>query len=252
MKAKELTNVLGFSFSKWGMKDTVEYIVDHLHQERAALEHTMHVVTANPEIVMLGLENEALREAMLSADLITPDGTGVVWASEHLGNPVQERVAGYDMVHEICKTSAERPFSVFLFGANEEVNSKAAENLKKLYPRIDVVGRRNGYYEKSEEQQIFEQINQAKPDLLLVALGCPRQEFWIQKYKDRLQAKVAIGVGGSLDVLSGTVKRAPLLWQKMRLEWLHRLLVQPSRWRRQLLLPQFVLKVRKEKKRRNK
>src|SRR5690606_18142772 len=125
-----------------------------------ALEHTMHVVTANPEIVMFGLEDEALREAMLSADLITPDGTGVVWASEHLGNPVQERVAGYDMVHEICKTSAERPFSVFLFGANEEVNSKAAENLKKLYPRIEVVGRRNGYYEKSEEQQIFEEINQ--------------------------------------------------------------------------------------------
>ncbi|GAA0367745.1 WecB/TagA/CpsF family glycosyltransferase [Bacillus horti] len=248
VKAKVQTNILGFSFSKWGMKDTVDYVVSYLHKDRAEFPHTVHIVTANPEIVMTGLENQELAQAMHTADLITPDGTGIVWAAEHLGDPMPERVAGYDMLHEIAKTSNERPFSVFLLGANEEVNSKAANQLAKQYPHVTVVGRRNGYFDDSQEPEIFDEINALKPDLLLVALGFPKQELWIQRYKQQLQAKVAIGVGGSFDVLAGVVKRAPMMWQKLRLEWLHRLLSQPSRLPRQLAIPKFVLRIKKEKK----
>ncbi|WP_202079417.1 WecB/TagA/CpsF family glycosyltransferase [Caldalkalibacillus salinus] len=240
-------NVLGIPFSKMDMTETTQWITKRLHTLRTDMAHTHHIVTANPEIVMFTTRDAELKRIVQDADLVTPDGTGIVWAANHLGDPVPERVAGYDMLHQVCQTSQEKPFSVYILGANEEVNRKAAEKIRALYPQIDVVGRKNGYYHPDDEEAIVRQINAAKPDLLLVALGCPRQEQWIAKYKETLQAKVAIGVGGSLDVLAGEVKRAPVLWQKLRLEWLHRLLSQPSRWKRQLDLPRFVLKVRKAK-----
>lgn len=209
---------------------------------------TVHVVTANPEVVMAALEDKSLYTILMEAELITADGIGVVWASNQLGDPVAERVAGYDLLHELCKTSFRQPFRLYVFGASEEVNRKAAENLVKTYPNIELVGRRNGYYDEAEESNIVREINRARPHVLLVALGVPKQEAFIYKHKHALEVNVAIGVGGSLDVLAGAVKRAPRIWQKLRLEWLYRLLSQPSRWRRQLALPRFALKVLQEKR----
>jgi N-acetylglucosaminyldiphosphoundecaprenol N-acetyl-beta-D-mannosaminyltransferase len=240
------TDVLGIPFSKMGMRDTVDWLLPSIY----ASPSTVHVVTANPEVVMAAREDEQLKEILAEAELITADGIGVVWASRQFADPIAERVAGYDLLHELCQTSSQKPFSVYIFGASEEVNRKATENLLNAYPNIKLAGRRNGYYDEADESNIVREINTAEPDLLLVALGVPKQERFIYRYKRELKANVAIGVGGSLDVLAGAVKRAPLIWQKLRLEWLYRLLCQPSRWRRQLVLPRFAIKVLQEKQKR--
>lgn len=242
---KKTTMVLDIPFCKWPMFQTTEWISTQLHTQANRLTQ---VVTANPEIVMTAQNNAQLRLALHEADLITPDGTGIVWAANYLGDPVAERVAGYDLLHELCKMSEERPFSVYLLGAKEETNQKAADKLTEMYPNLHIVGRRNGYFNVEEEQDIINEINELRPNLLLVALGFPKQEIWIHQHKHKLKVNVAIGVGGSLDVLAGTVKRAPEIWQKLRIEWLYRLLQEPSRFRRQLVLPKFVLAVIRYKK----
>lgn len=246
----ELTWVLGIPFCRWSMKQVTDWITSHWDETKLTSQPDMakYIVTANPEIVMGALENKQLKEALLQADLVTPDGTGIVWAADYLGKPVSERVAGYDLLHAICKTAEDRPFSVYLLGAKEETNQQAAARLAAMYPKLHIVGRHHGYFTDEEEQAIIADINQCQPDLLLVALGFPKQEIWIQKYKAELRVKVAIGVGGSFDVLAGRVKRAPQIWQNLRLEWLYRLLQEPSRIKRQLALPKFVLAVRRHKK----
>lgn len=255
--------VLGIPFCRWPMQEVRDWITSHWakaeqaeqqktarHVDAALQQKTArHVVTANPEIVMAALQNDELKEALLQADLVTPDGTGIVWAAAYLGKPVAERVAGYDLLHAICHTAEESPFSVYLLGAKEEINRQAADRLAAMYPRLQIVGRRHGYFTKEEEQAIVEEINRLEPDLLLVALGFPKQEIWIKRYKTVLKVKVAIGVGGSFDVLAGKVKRAPKIWQNLRLEWLYRLLQEPGRIRRQIALPRFVLEIRRHKKR---
>lgn len=252
----ETTTILGVPFCRWSQEKVTSWIKECLisneetidEQGSARAQQPKHIVTANPEIVMGALADEELMQALLDADLITPDGTGIVWAADYLGQPVAERVAGYDLFHDLCRTSKEEPFSIYLLGAKEETNRKAAIKLESLYPQLQIVGRRNGYFTIEEEQAIIEEINRLQPDLLLVALGFPKQEIWIYQHKADLQVKVAIGVGGSFDVLAGTVKRAPQLWQKWRIEWLYRLLQEPSRWKRQMALPKFVLAVRRYKK----
>lgn len=238
--------VMGIPFSKRDMQQTVDAILQQLHAEHTA--SLFHVVTANPEIVMAARENKELHQIMQKAGLITADGIGVVWAAKQFGTPLPERVPGFDLVLALLQTAEQRPFSVYLLGASEEANQRAAEKIKSDYPAVEVAGRRNGFYTPEEEEGIAAEIKAKQPDLLLVALGCPKQEQFIAKYRDQRLAKVAIGVGGTFDGLAGIMKRAPLIWQKLNLEWLHRLLSQPTRWRRQLVLVRFVFAVRRELK----
>ncbi|EGL82043.1 glycosyl transferase, WecB/TagA/CpsF family [Caldalkalibacillus thermarum TA2.A1] len=244
MKKNEQVNILGTLFHNKTMSETVNMVMSMLRQDR---EETAHIITANPEMLMIARSEPTLQEVLAHADIITPDGIGIVWASRILNTPIKERVAGYDLLHNLCEQTNYYPFSVFLLGAKEEVNKKAAENLSKLYPNLKIVGRKNGYFKETETDHIVEEVNKASPDLLLVALGVPKQELWIYQNKKRLNAKVAIGVGGSFDVLAGYIKRAPLVWQNLHIEWLYRLLQEPSRWKRQLQLPKFMFCVVKEK-----
>jgi len=220
------------------MKETVAYLTAAIEQRRPH-----HVITANPIMLMAALQDPAYHAMMRSAELIVPDGTGVVWAANRVGVPVQERVPGIDLVHELMKAGEHRRWRVYLLGATDEVIAAAARNLQAGYPAIRIVGYRNGYFGPEEDESVIEAITAAEPDILLVGRSASTQEPWIAKYKSRLNIPVMMGVGGSFDVISGKLKRAPKLFQRMGLEWLYRLMLEPWRFKRMLVLPKFALRV---------
>ncbi len=202
-----------------------------------------HVVTANAEMLHRGIKDGELGAIIASADMVTADGAGVVLASHILSCPVPERVAGYDLMMECLREAAGSAVPVYLLGARPEVLESAVERARELFPGLNVVGRQHGYFNAGDQDRIIAEICSRKPSLLLVALGVPRQEKWIYRYKEKLPPCVAVGVGGSLDVLAGRARRAPLWMQRAGLEWFYRLLKEPSRARRMLSLPLFLLAV---------
>ncbi|TGV16779.1 glycosyltransferase, partial [Mesorhizobium sp. M00.F.Ca.ET.186.01.1.1] len=161
--------------------------------------------------------------------------------------PIRERVTGVELLEALMTEANKHQWGVYLLGAKPDVISLAAEKLAARYPNARLVGYRDGFFRAEDEEKIVQEIAKAKPELLFVALGAPRQDEWMVKYRDRLNASMMMGVGGSFDVISGKVKRAPEIWQKLHLEWFYRLASQPSRWKRQLAIPRFVLTVLKEK-----
>ena len=203
------------------------------------------IVTANAEIIYQASKNEKMQQVINNASLVTADGSGVVWASNQLGKPLAERVTGIDLVNAICEASAEKGWRIYILGSAPGVADQAAQNIMAKYPGCNIVGTHHGYFKESDEPDIMVEIQQLQPDVLFVALGAPKQEYWIVEHNPVLKIPVAMGIGGSMDVLSGNVKRAPLWMQKMSLEWLYRLIIQPSRWRRMLALPKFMLAVKK-------
>lgn len=229
-------------FAKATMQEMVSALESRLEQQQKTF-----VVTANPEIVMQARDKPDFQRCIQQADYITADGIGVVKAAQMIGQPLPERVAGYDMMHELFALCAKRGWSVYMIGAEEEVIVGAVEKVQELYPGIKIVGYRNGFFEL-DDQTIIADIQQAKPDLVLAALGMARQEEWIVQTLPAVDQGVFIGVGGSFDVLAGKVERAPAIFQKANLEWFYRLCKQPSRWRRMLALPKFITTVRKEHK----
>ncbi|MCZ8514855.1 WecB/TagA/CpsF family glycosyltransferase [Paenibacillus filicis] len=224
------------------MKETVTYLARIIESRKPH-----QIITANPIMVMAALEDPQYMRMMREAELIVPDGTGVVWAADYVGNPVAERVPGYDLIHELMRVGESRGWRVYLVGASSEVIEAAADKLKALYPQLQLVGFRNGFFGEKEDDDVIRQIREANPDILLVGRAAATQEPWIAKYKQRLGIPVMMGVGGSFDVLSGKLKRAPLLFQKLRVEWFYRLLQEPWRYKRMLALPKFALKVIREK-----
>ncbi|MFC5469655.1 WecB/TagA/CpsF family glycosyltransferase [Cohnella suwonensis] len=223
------------------MKQTVDYLT------RAIEERKSHrVVTGNPIMLMVGLENPSFHRTLATADLVVPDGAGVVWAARRVKRPVQERVAGFDLMHELLAQGDKRGWSAYLLGASPEIIEAAHEKLAAKYPGVRFVGRRDGYFTESEDSQIVSTIQEAKPDLLFVARATMNQEPWIEKYQSELGVPVVMGVGGSFDVVAGKLKRAPAIFRKLGMEWFYRLLQQPSRFKRMLVLPQFAIKVIKD------
>jgi len=204
-----------------------------------------HVITLNAEIIYQAQSNEELLKIINSADLVTPDGSGVLWAAQKLGQPLKERVTGIDLMTHICRQAYHNKWRIYLLGGEPGVAAEAVEGMKDAFPSIDIAGSWHGYFGEQEEEAILADINTKQPDVLFVALGAPKQEFWIQKHSDYLKAGVMIGVGGSFDVMAGNVRRAPLLFQRMRLEWLWRLLTDPRRIKRMMALPKFMLLVQK-------
>ncbi|MHA0856246.1 WecB/TagA/CpsF family glycosyltransferase [Paenibacillus sp. CMAA1364] len=230
--------IFGIHVSKWGMQDTVSYLTDMI------TSHIPHqVITANPIMVMAALKDPTYMSVMKNAEFIVPDGTGVVWAARVGGQPVQERVAGYDLLHELMRTGEHYNWRVYLLGSTAEVIALTASRLQVQYPGITIVGYHDGFFGSDQDERIVEQIRAATPDILFVARSADTQEPWIGKYKDKLGVPVMMGVGGSFDIISGRSRRAPVIFQKLRLEWLYRLLREPTRIGRMLALPQFVVKV---------
>lgn len=245
LKVKPLTkpvaNILGVPFTTRGFGETVTHLV-----ERIESGEQMHVLTANPEIVMLANENQAFRTIVEQA-YVVPDGIGIVYAAKWTNQPIHERVTGVELVEALMEEADKKQWNVYLLGASPEVIQLAAQKLENRFPNAHIVGYRDGYFRQDEEEQIVQEIASKKTHLLFVAMGSPKQDQWLARYRDQLQASLMMGVGGTFDVISGKVKRAPMLWQKLNLEWLYRLLATPSRWKRQLAIPRFVWTVLKEK-----
>lgn len=206
------------------------------------------IATANAEMLMRATHDDELRSILNAADLVVPDGAGTVWAAHHLGFEMPERVAGYDLAQEIMKRAPSAQRRIFFFGSAPGVADKAKAKAEELYPGISIVGTRNGYFTVEEEPSIIEQIKKAQPDLLLAALGVPKQEKWLAAHLDELNVPVSIGVGGTFDVMAGVMKRAPLWMQRAKLEWLFRAMLQPKRAGRLIALPKFVFKVHASRK----
>jgi len=234
--------IYGVPISKLDMKQTVAYLSDVIERRQPH-----QIITANPIMVMAALEDPVYMRIMQSAELVVPDGTGVVWAANYVGDPVAERVPGYDLLQELMKAGERKGWKVYLLGASPEVIQAAADRLKASYPGIQLVGVRDGYFKEAQDEEVIEDIVKAAPDLLFVGRSVATQEPWIDKYKEQLGIPVMMGVGGSFDVLSGKLKRAPKLFQKLRLEWFYRLLQEPWRYKRMLVLPKFALKVMRDK-----
>jgi N-acetylglucosaminyldiphosphoundecaprenol N-acetyl-beta-D-mannosaminyltransferase len=211
-----------------------------------------YIVTLNAEIIYKAQEDPDLLQIINTADLVTPDGSGVLWAARQLSEPLKERVTGIDLMVQVCQQAHHAGWRLYLFGGAPGVADMAADNIREQFADINIVGTRNGYFSPAEEGYIIEDIEEQKPDVLFVALGAPKQEKWINSHREKLKAAVIIGVGGSFDVLAGNIKRAPVLWQKMRLEWLWRLLSDPRRIKRMMALPKFMILVKKSKRQREK
>lgn len=229
-------NVLGTDFDNVNMNEALDKAEALMAERRGA-----YVVTPNPEIVMLARENAAMAGAVDCADLVIPDGIGVIYGAKILGTPLKEKVPGCDFAAALMERMGKKGQSVFLFGSKPGVADMAAENLQKKYPGLVIAGTNDGYF--TDDGPIIEKINAAKPDLMLVCLGAPKQEIWMNSHKKELDVGLMIGAGGSMDVFAGVVERAPEAWQKAGLEWLHRLLKEPKRVGRMMKLPKFLILV---------
>jgi N-acetylglucosaminyldiphosphoundecaprenol N-acetyl-beta-D-mannosaminyltransferase len=201
------------------------------------------VVTVNPEMVMAARDDPSFRCDLNAAELNVADGVGLVLAARLLGRSVQERVTGSDGIYRLAAHCARRGYRPFFLGATPGVAQVAAERLVEKNPSLEVAGTYAGSPRVEDENDIITLVRAAAPDLLLVAYGVPAEEKWIARNRERLGVPVMVGVGGSFDFVAGVTQRAPEWMRKMGLEWLHRLVKEPWRWRRQLVLPKFVLLV---------
>ncbi len=206
------------------------------------------IVTPNAEILQLCVEDARIKEIIRGADYIIPDGIGVVRAAKMLGTPMKGKVAGCELGWNLLPEITRRGKRLFLLGAKPGVAQAAADKMKAQYPDLIICGVRDGYFK--EDDEVIESIRAARADALYVCLGVPKQEKWMVKHRDRLGVKLMIGLGGSLDVYAGNIKRAPKLFIKLGLEWLYRLIKEPWRIKRMMKLPVFFVSVRKYKKER--
>ncbi|NEU30273.1 WecB/TagA/CpsF family glycosyltransferase [bacterium LRH843] len=235
-------SVLGVDFVHTTMVRMVETLKAHLEREEKTF-----VVTANPEIVLHAQDDPQFKSYLDQATYITADGIGVVKAAGMLGQPLPERVTGFDMFMALLEVANERKYSIYLLGAKPDVLPKTIAAIHDQFPNVTVAGSHHGYFDWNSTE-IEDEIRSLQPDMVFLALGFPRQEKWIVERYDQFSKGLFMGIGGSFDVLAGEVKRAPEIFQKVHLEWLYRLLKQPSRWRRMLALPIFVGRVLREKR----
>jgi len=229
------TDILGVAFDNIAPDEAAK-----LGAELAAGRKAAYVVTPNSEIVMAAGKDSALMSALNGADMVLPDGIGVVYASKILGTPLSARVPGIDFASGLMEKLSKKGGSVYLFGAKPGVAEKAAENIKAEFPGLVIAGTHDGYFD--DDADIIADINEKKPDFLMVCLGAPKQELWMQKNAGGLAVGVMAGLGGCLDVFAGNVDRAPEGMQKAGLEWLYRLYKEPARIGRMARLPGILFK----------
>lgn len=209
------------------------------------------IYTPNPEIVMMAADNEEFRKTLNRGDLVIADGIGLIYASKIRKKPLQERVTGFDTSMYMIEEAEKKGLSLFILGGKDGVAKRACENLKLTNPKLKIAGYHHGYFKGAhigqagheEELKVVEEINNSNADLIFVCLGAIKQENWIDYNADKLKCKIAIGNGGTVDILAGDIKRAPEFFQKLGLEWFYRLVSEPSRIKRQIILPIFMLKI---------
>lgn len=198
------------------------------------------IATVNPEFIMTAQRDVEFRRILNQADLCLPDGVGLLLAGRWLGRPFPERVAGSDFVYLLAQLAARNGWRLFLLGAAPGVAEEAAAVFQQRFPELNIAGTHGGSPDPAENEAIVARINESRAGLLYVAFGAPSQDKWISRNRETLSSvRVALGVGGSLDFVTGRATRAPRWIQDIGLEWLHRLVKEPWRWRRMLALPEF-------------
>jgi N-acetylglucosaminyldiphosphoundecaprenol N-acetyl-beta-D-mannosaminyltransferase len=210
-------------------------------RELLAQEGGHYVVTPNPEIVWLARKMPDLKAALNGADLVIPDGIGIIYGARILGTPLKERVPGIELTEAMLAHAASADLPVFLLGAKPGVAERAGEKLQEKYPGLRIAGCGDGYFR--EDAPVLARLRASGARIILVCLGFPRQELWMAAHREEVGQALMLGVGGSMDVFAGDVKRAPEAWCKAGLEWLYRLLTQPSRIKRMIKLPIFLISV---------
>lgn len=212
-----------------------------------------HIMTVNPEFVMAAQKNPEFAAALAASDLNLPDGANLVRAAEQQGTPLRERVAGTDYMWYLCGIAAVSNWSVFLLGGRRGVGQNAAERLQARYPKLKVAGLWEGSPSPQQQAGIVERVNASGASILFVAYGSPAQDLWIRRNRAALEnIRAAVGVGGAFDYIARRVPRAPGWMQRLGLEWLFRLVVQPWRIKRQWVLAEFTLKMLVQQRQREK
>lgn len=214
---------------------TMEEVLDRVDKAIGSRDRLQIGVVNAAKLVNMRRDS-TIRADVLSCNLILADGVPVVWASRVLGRPLPERVAGIDLMLGMLRRGNEHGYRVYCLGASEDVLATAVARIAADYPRVCLVGRHHGYFTSQEESGLVAAISDAKPDILLVGMSSPKKERFLARWRDQLGVPVCHGVGGSFDVLAGKVRRAPLVWQRLGLEWLYRVCQEPRRlWRRYLV-----------------
>jgi len=239
----ETTAILGVEVDRLTMDQFLARIEELIQQDGQHM-----VVTADSSMIYDAQQDAALRDIIARSDLVTPDSSGVTWAGNRIGRPFPEKVSGVELVDRVCALSALKGYRIFFLGSEPGVAETAAEKLRLKHPGCNIVAARHGYFPAESDAIVAEEVGQAKPDVLFVAMGIPRQEKFIDQNRSLHQAKVAIGIGGSFDVYAGKAKRAPVIIQKARLEWLWRLMQNPSKYKKTMKLPKFMFAVLRAKK----
>jgi N-acetylglucosaminyldiphosphoundecaprenol N-acetyl-beta-D-mannosaminyltransferase len=218
---------------------TLEECVSKL--EEFVAQRTPHlIVTPNPEIIVASQKDAQLRKIVNAADLRLADGISMIVVSRLLGRPLKERVTGIDFMLKVCELAAKMGWKIFLLGSSPVIVKAAAEALMTRYPGIRISDYQSGYFSPEEEKGIITRIRESKTDILFAGLGMGRQEKWLAEHLYELNVPVSMGIGGSLDVVSGQKRRAPRFIQALYIEWLYRLIIEPWRLKRQLALPRFL------------
>lgn len=234
--------ILGIPFDNMTRKEFLKKLYERMNKKEKTF-----LVTANPEIVMYARDNPDYYKLLMEADFIAPDGIGIVQASRKLQTPIKERVPGFELMLGLLEIASLNNKRVYFIGAKEDIINLTVRNVREKWPDLEIAGYHHGYFDH-EDPGMIEQVKASRPDIVLVAFGFPRQEKWIKSYLAAVDYGIAVGVGGSFDVLSGKTKRAPYLVQRFHIEWLYRLVKQPSRYKRMLALPYFIREVYRQNK----
>lgn len=223
-------NILGVDIDDLTLEEAVAAGCALLEQDGSH-----YVVTPNPEFLLTAKKNQAFQSVLNAADLSLPDGIGVIYAAKLLGRPLKGRAPGIEFAQGLMEHLAQSGKKLFLLGAKPSVAEQAAENLCKTYPGLTICGVNDGYFK--DDAPVIEKIKASEADVVFVCLGAPKQELWMAKNGPNTGAALLVGLGGCLDVFAGNVQRAPELWQKAGMEWLYRLIKEPSRFGRMARLP---------------
>lgn len=233
---RDTVEIVGINIDKVTFEEAENRLLDFLRQDELKM-----VFTPNSEFLVDAVKDPSFAEVLNSGDLVIPDGIGVVISSKFYGTPLKEKVPGCELMSSLIEIAYTEKKSIYFLGGREGVAEDAVQRLEEKYQNINIAGFHHGYFDGDEEKKIIDDIIEKKPDIIFVALGAPRQEKWIYDNRHKFAAQIAMGVGGSLDIIAGRAKRAPEFYQKAGLEWLYRLIKEPKRFFRMLKLPKFIL-----------
>ena len=237
---REVVQILGVNIDNITLDEAGEITKDLIKKSNKSCQL---IVAPNVEFIMAAQKDKDFFDILKSAKLATPDSVGVEIAAKLQKKPLKERIPGQAYFRKVLEVAEKEELTCYILGGKEDTPKRAVENIKKIYPNLKIVGYHEGFFEKDSEEEVIKQINSLQPNILFVAMGAPRQEKWIYKHQKELKVDVAAGQGGTLDYEAGNIKRAPECIQKIGIEWLWRLILQPSRIKRMIVLPIYLLKI---------